>query len=113
MNAHFHERYFALSKRFLARLPDGLAMIDERLAESGDGDWQDCWRGLHGFAHKLAGTAGSFGYAALGQAALHLEFCLMEALCLSAVSHDVIEASIGLRRAICSALVSAQTGDGA
>lgn len=113
LNAHFHERYFALHARFLTRLPDGIAMIDTCLAADRGGDWQGGWRDLHVFAHRLAGTSGSFGLAGLGQAALHLEACLMDAMCLSAVSHDVIDAAIGLRQAICSALVSAESGEGA
>lgn len=111
MNDHFAARYSALRTRFVARLHEGLTLIDARLSDPAGGDWQGNWKTLHIFAHQLAGTAGSFGFAALGQVALQFEFALTDAACLSAVRHDLTQATHALRHALCTALVSAQMGD--
>lgn len=84
-------RYEAVRARFVSRFAPGIALIELCLADGAAGDWA----GLAAFAHKLAGTAGSFGFAGLGEAALDLERAVQ-----AAVPDEVAEAARALRGAL-------------
>ncbi|KAA3654253.1 MAG: diguanylate cyclase [Proteobacteria bacterium] len=74
----------AIRDQFLASLPLQIAHLRTTLDTLGnaanDTERQAILRQAHVTAHSLAGTAGTFGYPALGSAARTLEFSLREAL---------------------------------
>ena len=72
------ERLKALYTRYRDALPERLGRLDGLLAEARSGN-EDSLRAFVADLHKLAGTAGSFGEPALGEAARAFEIELMAA----------------------------------
>jgi len=64
-----------LRVRFLQRVREDLAELDAALEalETGAGESAEVHREMRGILHRLAGSAGSFGQAALGVEAARLE----------------------------------------
>lgn len=73
MSGDYDARMAALRSRFAARLEDERAFFGCNAPATGEG-------GLADRAHKLAGIAGSFGYAEIGELARQVEdACLADA----------------------------------
>jgi HPt (histidine-containing phosphotransfer) domain-containing protein len=68
----------AAREQYASRLPSKLAAIEELAAR---GDWEEARRA----AHKLRGSAATYGFAAIGEAAAALE-----QLALDAASFDPV-----------------------
>lgn len=66
MNESLQAKLAELSRRFAAQAPEQRAAVGDAL-ERGD------LTALGTLAHKLAGNAGMFGHAAIGEAALEVE----------------------------------------
>ncbi len=71
--SHFDERLAAMHRRFAAALPATLAEIEHVWATAAGGRETSLWEDLARRAHDLAGSAGSFGFPAVGDAARELE----------------------------------------
>lgn len=73
----FRARLAALSERFAATVPGTMAQITEALAAcraaGGDPPPETELRRLHELLHGVAGSAGTFGHAMLGQQARRIE----------------------------------------
>lgn len=63
----------ALSDRFAASIPARLAAIEQALAAAGSAPSREQLEAVHGALHTVAGSAGSFGFAVLGDQARRLE----------------------------------------
>jgi HPt (histidine-containing phosphotransfer) domain-containing protein len=73
---------------------------------SGEGETKALLAALETLAHRLAGAAGTFGYGAVGTAAMELEDCLAEAKDTTpdGVVDTVIGKADGLDMAIATAI---------
>lgn len=85
-----------LSVRFITRTQERLAAINELVAGWRAGKAKGQLEELRRAAHQLAGTAGTFGFVALAQAAASLEavaeqddppFCTIEPLLTALTAH--------------------------
>ncbi len=94
----------ALMRAFGVKLPARLAALEDALAlaRTGDAEGLGAARRL---AHKLHGTAGSYGYAAVSVAAGNLEALLDK----SPPSWDEVDTARGALRDV---VVAAASGDG-
>ena len=70
---HFAERLAAMRRSFAAALPQSLADIERAWAAAAGGKDPRLWEELARLGHDLAGSAGSFGLPAIGDAAHELE----------------------------------------
>jgi HPt (histidine-containing phosphotransfer) domain-containing protein len=84
--------------QFAEQLPARMAEAHERLAEwSADPASDDALRGLHAVLHRLAGSAGTFGLPALGEACRTIELQLDELLARDARTQRDVD---GVTRAV-------------
>ena len=93
---HQHDPLAELRSRFAARTQERLAAIHELVAEWRAGAASGQLDELRRAAHQLAGSAGTFGFAALAEAAASLEavaeqddppFCVIEPLLTMLTAH--------------------------
>lgn len=71
--AAFDARLAAMRRKFAQALPGSLAQIERTWAVAAGGCEIQPWEDLARLAHDLAGSAGSFGFPAVGDAARELE----------------------------------------
>ena len=71
--SEFDARFAALRERFLARSVGDLAIIEAALADLDEADREELRRTVH----RLAGAAGTFGYAELSRLAGEADDALM------------------------------------
>lgn len=71
--SRFDERLAAMHRRFATALPATLTEIEHVWATAAGGRETSLWEDLARRAHDLAGSAGSFGFPAVGDAARELE----------------------------------------
>ena len=76
-NQEFQDKIKALRDEYEAKLPDRLreldAVFNQLPPEDGAGESRPALENLMALAHKLSGSAGTFGFMALGVAAEKLE----------------------------------------
>lgn len=72
----FRETLRALQARYAAELPERLAAIEAALADPADPNGRDGHERARALVHRLRGTAGSYGFAAISEAAARLEDAL-------------------------------------
>ncbi|MBI4956389.1 MAG: Hpt domain-containing protein [Myxococcales bacterium] len=103
--ADFVDRTRALLDAYRGGLPGKVKAIEAELHQSArDGD---SWRRAARLAHQLAGSAGSFGHAAVGDAATALELLLLSPEPDARPSPALLGALAALRAAVDRALEGA------
>ena len=94
------EKLAALQQAFVAALPDRIASLEQLLAQGSrtflaSGSWpEEVLRQAHLLVHSLAGSSGTFGCKALGEAAHALEQVLAPVLHGEAAADALIDGSI-------------------
>ncbi|WBR99953.1 Hpt domain-containing protein [Pseudoduganella sp. SL102] len=73
LDPQYRQRLQALSDMFAATIPARMGEIADALAAAGTAPGPQELERLHQALHTVAGSAGSFGFAALGEEARRLE----------------------------------------
>ena len=106
----------ALYENYVQRLPEKLQHIQQTAsALQGGSQNQSVLRELHALTHKLAGSAGTYGCKAVGEAARNYEILLngllqADALTGSLDHQQLVQAQSELEKAIDLAVKSAADG---
>ena len=69
----YEARLAALTRVYVAALPDKRADLERLWATCGDDAADEAWQALRTLAHRLSGSAPNYGYMALGAAARALD----------------------------------------
>ncbi|MFC6689444.1 Hpt domain-containing protein [Jhaorihella thermophila] len=116
LGSDFAEKLRAMSADFAATLSDRRDHAEALMGRIGDGrDMEDAVREIGMLAHKLRGTAPTFGFADLGACATELEFSVQQVLDPEAAVDESVERFVRAYRALIREIerIDASRGGGA
>jgi HPt (histidine-containing phosphotransfer) domain-containing protein len=86
------QKLAALRQQFMERFADRLKVIEAAVGRVGSDP--EAVKSLRGECHKIAGTAGTFGFAAIGEAASEIEMACDHAVAAGAPLNEKERAAI-------------------